>query len=84
MRLVDADEIMEHVWRDKLDSRELIADMILHSPTVDPRGTAYWRTQDEGSFYPLECSNCNTEPVADDYGYVVTPFCPHCGFRMIK
>ena len=34
MRLIDADELMEHVWRDKLDSRELIAKMIETAPTV--------------------------------------------------
>lgn len=34
MRLVDADELMEHVWRDKLDSRELIAQMIENAPTI--------------------------------------------------
>jgi molecular chaperone GrpE (heat shock protein) len=34
MRLIDADELMEHVWRDKLDSRELIAKMIDNTPTV--------------------------------------------------
>ena len=34
MREIDADELMEHVWRDKLDSRELIAKMIENAPTV--------------------------------------------------
>ena len=34
MRLIDADELIEHVWRDKLDSRELIAKMINDAPTV--------------------------------------------------
>jgi len=34
MRLIDADELIEHVWRDKLDSRELIAEMINNAPTV--------------------------------------------------
>lgn len=34
MRLIDADELMEHVYRDKLDSRELIAEMIENAPTV--------------------------------------------------
>ena len=34
MRLIDADEIMEHTWRDRLDSRELIAKMIETAPTV--------------------------------------------------
>lgn len=34
MRLIDADELMEHAWRDKLDSRELIAEMIEKAPTI--------------------------------------------------
>ena len=34
MRLIDADELMEHVFRDKLDSRELIAKMVENAPTV--------------------------------------------------
>ena len=34
MRIIDADELMEHVWRDKLDSRELIAKMVENAPTV--------------------------------------------------
>lgn len=34
MRPIDADELMEHVYRDKLDSRELIAQMIENAPTV--------------------------------------------------
>ncbi len=36
MRLIDADELMEHVYRDKLDSRELIADMVNNAPTIEP------------------------------------------------
>lgn len=34
MRLIDADELIEHAWRDKLDSRELIAEMINNAPTI--------------------------------------------------
>ena len=33
-RMIDADELMEHVYRDRLDSRELIAEMIQNAPTV--------------------------------------------------
>ena len=33
-RLIDADRLMEHVYRDKLDSRELIAQMVENAPTV--------------------------------------------------
>jgi len=35
MRIIDADELMEHVYRDRLDSRELIAEMIRKAPTVE-------------------------------------------------
>ena len=34
MRLVDADELMEHIGRDKLDSREAIMEMVKTAPTV--------------------------------------------------
>lgn len=34
MRLIDGDELIEHVYRDRLDSRELIAEMIQNAPTV--------------------------------------------------
>ena len=34
MRLIDADELMEHVYRDKLDSMELIAKMVENAPTA--------------------------------------------------
>jgi hypothetical protein len=34
MRLIDADELLEHVWRDKLDSREAIAKMVESAPTI--------------------------------------------------
>lgn len=33
-RLIDADELMEHVYMDKLDSRELIAKMVENAPTA--------------------------------------------------
>lgn len=34
MRLIDADDLIEHAWRDKLDSRELIVKMIENAPTI--------------------------------------------------
>lgn len=39
MRLIDADELIEHAWRDKLDSRELIAEMINRAPTIEKMPT---------------------------------------------
>lgn len=34
MRLIDADELIEHVWRDRVDSRERIADLVESMSTV--------------------------------------------------
>lgn len=33
-RLIDADALIERAWREKLDSRELIVQMIESAPTV--------------------------------------------------
>ena len=35
MRLIDSDELIEQAYRKRLDSRELIAQMIESSPTID-------------------------------------------------
>ena len=42
MRPIDADELMEHVWHDRLDSRELIAKMINDAPTIEREQPAEW------------------------------------------
>ena len=34
MRVIDADELIEHVWRDRLDSRERIANLVESMPTI--------------------------------------------------
>ena len=34
MRIIDADELIEHAYRDRLDSRELIVKMIKEAPTI--------------------------------------------------
>jgi len=36
MRLIDADELTEYVWRCRLDSRERIADLAKSMPTMEP------------------------------------------------
>lgn len=35
MRIIDADELTEWVWRKRVDSRELIADLIASMPTIE-------------------------------------------------
>ena len=36
MRLIDADELIERAWRERLDSRERIVNLIESAPTVNP------------------------------------------------
>lgn len=36
MRPIDADELMEHIGRDRLDSREAIMGMVENAPTIHP------------------------------------------------
>ena len=57
----------------------------IHSlPSAEPeRKTGKWIDQDEGAFYPIECSECHKEPLLDAYGdYVYSDFCPNCGADM--
>ena len=35
MRMIDADELKEHVWRESLDTREKISDLIDRQPTLE-------------------------------------------------
>ena len=96
MRLIDADELMEHVYRDKLDSRELIAEMVNNAPSVmdvteaKKRRKGRWITTElvfHGvPFYRSEigtCSRCGWdtgEPL--DMCLKWFRFCPHCGAEM--
>ena len=54
MRLIDADELIEHVWRDRLDSRERIADLVKSMPSEEPE--------------IIRCKDCKfsiDEPISD-------------------
>ena len=99
MRIIDADELMEHVWRDKLDSRELIAKMIENAPTVKEIPTKIplevfeqLISQEPKTAHWIfddeckehgHCSRC-------EYGIVDLAdgephnFCPNCGARMVE
>ena len=35
MRLIDADELIEHLWRDDVSSREKIVSIVERRPTID-------------------------------------------------
>jgi hypothetical protein len=79
MRLIDADELMEHVGRDKLDSREAIMEMVKNAPTIEPRQKGKWILNRSGAYC---CSKC-MEPCAT---YVMMRprdrFCKMCGADM--
>ena len=83
MRLIDATELMEHVYRDKLDNRELIAQMINNAPTVRTMIVRHgkWLRQKFSeyltAYHCSQCGNFITGMYKPDYN-----FCPYCGARM--
>ena len=82
MRLIDADELMEHVYRDRLDSRERIADMIRNAPTIEERKTGKWihiLTEADGNAL-YECSECHKGEV--HVPIVEVKYCWNCGAKM--
>lgn len=84
MRLIDADELMEHIGRDKLDSREAIMEMIKNAPTIEPRKGKWIDAilpNDNGGLPVQVCDQCNTFfPLAYTGGG--HRFCPACGADM--
>ncbi len=82
MRAVDADELIEHAYRDRLDSRERIADMIRNAPTVEEREIGHWIYDSES--YPMGDSHGHYE--CDICGYWLrgteSNYCPDCGAKM--
>ena len=78
MRLIDADALMEHIWRDKLDSRELIAKMVDDAPTIFAERKGKWEKRWHSVFkeeIPC-CSVCN------NFMAFRWKFCPNCGAEM--
>jgi ribosomal protein S27E len=41
-----------------------------------------WINQEQGAFYPIECSNCHNEPFCNDEGYKLSNYCSNCGADM--
>ena len=97
MRLIDADELIEHAWRDKLDSRELIAEMIEKAPTIKEIPTTIpidvfeklvSQEPKTGRWIDDKCSVCGkgTEDLISSrewYKNEEPNFCPFCGARMM-
>lgn len=98
MRLVDADELLEHAWKDKLDSRELIAEMISSAPTVKEIPTTIpiniferllASNRKRGKWiihyddlYPAESTIECSVCREEQYYAIDNNFCPNCGADM--
>lgn len=76
MRPIDADDLLDHAGRDRLDSRELIMDMINNAPTIE-LGKRYW-------IYPSDitgfgrCPDCNAMWNTSLLLNKFFRFCPRC------
>ena len=48
------------------------------------RAEGEWINQEQGAFYPVECSNCHKQPLLnEDEDYEYTKYCPYCGAKML-
>lgn len=79
MRLIDADELIERAYRERLDSRELIAQMIESAPTVDPVKHGHWIAHGKAFMGATieACSECGELLCGYNKAY-----CPNCGAKM--
>lgn len=79
MRLIDADELTEMAWRERVDSRELIANLIARQPTIktDVQPIRHGRWINDGDC--MLCSCCN---YAYNSWFMGSNYCPNCGADM--
>ena len=86
MRLIDADRLLDRCKFYHLPNGDLAVPIIdvQHAPTIEPeRKKGEWIDQDDGAYYPVECSECRKIPLFDVYGdYILSNFCPNCGADM--
>ena len=85
MRLIDADELTEMVWRERLDTRERIANLIARQPTIEgavKRGKwKYYKNNRIINTYI--CTNCQGKvKMAIDVEPSSFKYCPNCGANM--
>lgn len=55
---------------------------LLNRYEITERPQGEWINQEQGAFYPIECSKCHNQPFCNDKGYVLSNFCPNCGADM--
>lgn len=82
MRLIDADALMELVWRERLDTMERIAKLVERMPTIGPVKHGKWLLHEyPDGYYHTECSECGK--VYDEMVYFLKKahYCPNCGSK---
>lgn len=87
-KYIDADLLKTEICKNKIMSRELIAQRILHiidtQPTADIKKVRHgeWlkREKEGGIFASYECSVCSAYPTDG----IITYYCPNCGAKMDK
>ena len=80
-----SEEIMEYIKNNGCLSviySDEVAKAIINGKPYEERPQGEWITQEQGAFYPIECSSCHHEPFCNDEGYVLSEFCPECGADM--
>lgn len=98
MRLIDANELTEMVWRERVDSRERIAELIARQPTIkaptaDVQSVKHGRWTDnvykyvkslDAYFIQAKCSVCGRySDRIDIYSrFMSNECCSRCGARM--
>ena len=79
MRLIDADNLKERVWRLNVGAREFISQMIDDTPTVDaePMRHGLWNPKIIAlGTMVFKCSECQK------YSDVHWAYCSYCGAKM--
>ena len=75
MRLIDADKLIEKVWRVPLDTREKIADLVNGMPTIRVQPTSQVTLYNCGAWYENRCE-CGCEVLSN------MAYCPNCGAKL--
>lgn len=80
MRLIDAEELTEMAWRERVDTRERIVNLIARQPTIKAKPMKRGRWLPAKDWFMSKCSECGYElGMVLAAGYIC---CPKCAARM--